>query len=91
MDFASVVVNGIPLIFVIAGLVAFCKTMGLVGKPLTAISLALGVVFGVLYQLSIAMPTTFAAWFATVMFGLGLGIVTSGLYDLVTKDFRGVR
>lgn len=86
MNFETVVVNGIPLVLVIAGLVAFAKTMGLAGKGLTALSLGLGIVFGLLYQLSLAIPVGFAAWFGAVVFGLALGVVTSGLYDLVKRD-----
>jgi len=91
MDFGSVVVNGIPLVFVIAGLVAFAKTMGLTGKALTSLSLVLGLVFGLLFQISLAMPVGLSQWFGAAVFGLALGITTSGLYDLVTKDVRGLR
>ncbi len=86
MNFETVVVNGIPLVLVIAGLVAFAKTMGLAGKALTALSLSLGIVFGLLSQLSLKTPTSFAEWFGAVVFGLALGVVTSGLYDLVKRD-----
>ena len=89
MDFGQVLVNGIPLVLVIAGLVAFAKSMGLTGKWLLALSLVLGVVIGLLYQISLGMPTTFAGWFGAAVFGLGLGVVTSGLYDLAKRDVAG--
>jgi len=89
MDFGTVLVNGIPLVLVVAGLVSFAKTMGLEGKALLALSLVLGLVFGVVYQLSIAMPATLAEWFGALVFGLGLGVTTSGLYDLVKRDVAG--
>jgi len=89
MDFTQIVVNGIPLILILAGLVAFAKTMGLAGKALTALSLVLGVVIGVLYQLSVAVPTDFAGWFGAGVIGLGLGLVTAGLYDFVKRDVAG--
>lgn len=89
MEFGTILVNGIPLVLVVAGLVSFAKTMGLGGKALLALSLALGLVFGVIYQVSIAMPVTLAQWFAAVVFGLGLGVTTSGLYDLVKRDVAG--
>ena len=91
MDFGSVVVNGIPLVFVIAGLVARAKTMGLTGKALTALSLGLGIVFGLIYEISVAPPVSLSQWFGAAVFGLALGITTSGLYDLVTKDVTGKR
>jgi hypothetical protein len=46
-------------------------------------------VFGLLYELSLGIPVTFAGWFGAAVFGLGLGVVTSGLYDLVKRDVAG--
>ena len=85
MDFSSAVVAGIPLLLVILGLVSFLKTWGVEGKWLTLASLLLGVLFGVLYQMSIKTPVDFPGWFAVVVYGLGLGLVTSGLYDQVKE------
>lgn len=81
MDFGDAIVNGIPLIFVIAGLVEFAKKFNLKGKACTALSIGLGVVFGVAYQLQAGLPTDLAGWFGAVLYGLALGITTSGLYD----------
>ena len=75
------VVNGIPLIVVILGVVEFAKQLGLVGKASLVLSLVLGVVIGLGYQLSAAMPVTFAEWFAAGITGLAWGLTASGLYD----------
>ena len=42
------VVNGIPLIFVVMGLVELAKVFGASGKLLTGISVGIGLVLGVL-------------------------------------------
>lgn len=89
IDFSNLAVAGIPLILVIAGLVAFAKDMGLAGRALTGLSLGLGVVFGIAYQFSTNPPKTLAEYFATIVFGLGLGLTTSGLYNMVRQDFFG--
>lgn len=81
MDFSDAIVNGVPLVFVIAGLVEFAKKFDLRGKSCTALSMGLGVVFGVAYQVQAGPPANFAGWFGAVLYGLALGIVTSGLYD----------
>ena len=81
MDFSDAIVNGIPLVFVIAGLVEFAKKFGLQGKPCTALSMVLGVVFGVAYQVQVGPPADFTGWLGAVLYGLALGITTSGLYD----------
>lgn len=90
MDFSDAVINGIPLVLLIAGLVAFAKTMGLQGKALTVLSAVLGVVVGGMFQVSQSgLPADFAGWFGLVIYGLGLGVVTSGMYDLVRRDIAG--
>lgn len=81
MDFGDAIVNGVPLVFVIAGLVEFAKKFNLKGTACTALSMGLGVVFGVAYQLQAGPPADFAGWFGAVLYGLALGITTSGLYD----------
>lgn len=81
MNFEELVVNGIPLIPLIIGLVAFAKSMGLAGKGLRVLSACLGLALGIGYQLSLAFPVTYAEWFGLVVYGLGLGVVASGLVD----------
>lgn len=81
MDFSDVIVNGIPLVVLIVGIVAFIKSMGVGGKALQATAAGIGLLFGIGYQVSIGVPATFAGWFGAVAYGLGLGVVASGLVD----------
>jgi len=90
-DFSTLLVAGLPLIVVIFGLVEFTKVMGLKGRILTATSLFLGLVFGITYQIAQSgLPSTFSSWFAVSVFGLALGLVTSGLYKFVDNRFPQV-
>lgn len=82
MEFDQVV-NGIPLIFVVMGLVELVKSFGVQGRALTACSFVIGLALGVLYQISLAMPIGFAGWFGAAVFGLALGLVASKVYDAV--------
>ena len=83
-DFSTLLVNGIPLLVVIFGLVEFIKSFGLSGKLVTAVSMVLGLAFGICYQIASAgVPVGFAAWFGVTVFGLGLGLVTSGFYKFI--------
>lgn len=81
MDFSNAIVAGVPLVLIVLGLVEWFKQLGLQGKAIRVVSLAIGLVFGVAYQCSISVPVGFAEWFAAVAYGLGLGLVASGIYD----------
>lgn len=83
MDFSDYLINGVPLIFVVMGLVELSKSLGATGKQLTVISMVIGCMLGVLYQISISVPSGFSGWFGAAIYGLALGIVASGVYDAV--------
>lgn len=83
--FENVAVAGIPLLAVVIGLVQFVKGFGFEGKGVRALSAMIGLALGIGYQLSVAMPADFAGWFGAVVFGLGLGVVASGVYDALNK------
>lgn len=83
--FENITVAGIPLLLVVIGLVQFVKGFGFKGNGIRALSAGVGLVLGIGYQLSLAIPVDFAGWFAAVVFGLGLGIVASGVYDAANK------
>lgn len=86
IDFSTLLVAGIPLLFVIFGLVEFSKSLGLKGKTLTIFSMLLGISFGILLKISVSgIPIIFNDWFTVICFGLALGLVTSGFYDFFDK------
>lgn len=82
MDFT---VDGISIVILIAGLVEFAKKFGLRGNGCIVMSAALGVGFGIAYRLQTGLPATFSEWFSVVVFGLALGLVASGLWDIVAR------
>ena len=79
--FAKASVAGVPLLFVVMGLVQLLKDNGLARPYWFAAALVLGLVLGVGYQYSQAPLATFAGWFAAVVYGLGLGLVAAKVYD----------
>jgi len=83
--FESAVVAGIPLLAVVIGLVQFIKGFGIKGNWVRGLSAGVGLVLGVCYQVSLALPADFAGWFAAVVFGLALGVIASGIYDAANK------
>jgi hypothetical protein len=84
MEFDQIV-NGIPLLFVVMGLVELSKSFGAQGKALTAISFGIGLIIGLLYQVSLGLPVGFAEWFGSAFFALALGLVTSKVYDAIAS------
>jgi hypothetical protein len=85
-DLTQLLVGGIPLLVVIFGLVEFSKTFGLSGRWLTLVSLLLGIAFGVAYKIATeGVPVGFAGWFVMLIFGLALGLITSGFYDFANQ------
>jgi len=81
--FDNIIVAGIPLLLVVLGLVQFIKGFGLTGNAVKLLSLAVGLLLGIGYQMSVTIPVDFSGWFAVAVFGLGLGLVASGVYDVV--------
>jgi hypothetical protein len=82
MNFGDLLVAGVPLLLVVIGLVEWIKQTGINTKALPYVSMAIGLLFGAGYQISeFGLPIDFAGWFGVVVFGLGLGLVASGIYD----------
>ncbi len=89
---SDLLANGVPLVTLIMGLVEFSKKLGVQGKALTALSMALGVLLGIGYQVAQqGAPADFAGWFNAAVFGLALGLTASGVYDLIDARFPKVR
>lgn len=84
-EFINVAVAGIPLLFVVLGLVEWIKRLGVSGQWLLVASMLIGLVFGAGYQLSNEIPVTFGGWFAVIVYGLALGLVASGIYDVLRQ------
>lgn len=79
----DVAIAGVPLVLVIIGLVEWFKRLGLEGKPLIGVSMALGVILGGAYQITQSFPQSAPDWFAVVIIGLAYGLIASGIYDVV--------
>lgn len=84
--FTNAVVAGVPLMFVVLGLVQWTKKLGLEGKALIAVSMGIGLILGGGYQIAtVGLPSEFAGWFTIAVYGLGIGVVASGVYDALEK------
>lgn len=84
--FQNASVAGIPLLAFVLGLVQWIKGFGLAGTQVKLASMVVGILLGIGYQFSIGAPVDFAGWFAVLIFGIALGLVASGLYDVSTPS-----
>ena len=84
-------INPLLIIAMILGLVEFIKKLGVEGgnKPVYA-SMAVGVFFGVLFQLQMMFPVI-QPWFRMGFYGILMGLAASGLYKLPASMGFGSR
>ena len=89
--YVKAAVTGVPLLFVTMGLVGAWGKLGLEGKQQLVSSLLTGLALGLLYMIAQTRPPTgdawqvYVYWFANVIYGLGLGVFASLLYE-INKD-----
>lgn len=85
--FVDAAINGVPLALLPFGLVAYLKKQGVQGKALLFSSLGIGLVLGVGYMVYQTRPpegdwwTVYGYWFGNLIYGLGLGLLASGVYE----------
>lgn len=93
--FAGAAVSGIPLLFVVFGIVQYAKTFKrddgsqlLTGNGLLIVSMVVGLVVGALFMLSQNPPPTSTdpyAWFlylfGLIVYGLALGLLAALFWD----------
>jgi len=78
--FADASVTGIPLVvFVLALTTWVADVVGAQGKQKMIIAMIVGLLAGGGYQLTQAMPASFAGWFAVAVYGKGTGRITTAL------------
>jgi len=83
-ELLTVQMLGMPLMFVVIGMVTWMRKMGVRGRWLLVSSLVWGVVIGVGYQLAqLGVHLSYGIWFAVVVYGLGLGLLASLFYDML--------
>ena len=80
-EYLNVMVAGVPIVFVVLGLGFLYGKFGATGKPQLGLSVLTGFLLGFGYMLSQAFPTTYAGWFAVIVFALAMGLLPSGIYE----------
>jgi hypothetical protein len=87
-------VKGVPLLAVVFGLVRYVKKLGAEGKKLLFWSMGIGLFFGGGWMLTQERPpdgdwwVASGYWFGIFVYGLGMGVVASGIFDEVKEMLK---
>lgn len=82
--------SGTTVLFIVLGLVQVWGRLGAAGKVQLLSSLATGLLVGGSFQIAaLGTPALFSDWFAVVMYGLLMGLVASGVYEVGKKLATG--
>ena len=81
--YTDVAINGIALFPVVLGLSQILKEIfKLEGRGALILALVVGFILGFGYMLAVAFPVNYTGWFAAVIYALGLGVTTTGVYKV---------
>lgn len=103
-EFIKIALDGWPIIFLIIGLVEWSKQLKnkegsqlITGNNLLILSMSLGVFFGVLYMIALGRPpeggdwyAIYVYWFGVLIYSFVLGIIASGLFDVVRNKLAEI-
>src|SRR3990172_95675 len=101
--YADAAVAGVPLLFVVLGFVEWLKGFKnraggqlVDGNWLLLTSMLVGLMLGGGFMLTQTRPPAgdwwlgYVYWFVTIIYGVGLGIVASGLYNIIKRILAGL-
>jgi uncharacterized membrane protein HdeD (DUF308 family) len=86
MDLNTFALNPVTLALLILGIVEFVKKFGVTGNKLTLISMAVGIVFALIYKFHEFYPPA-EQYIELAFFGLAAGLCASGIYSFVNARF----
>jgi len=86
MDLSTFALNPVTLALLIIGIVEFIKKFGVTGNKLTLISMAVGILFALIYKFHEFYPPA-EQYIELAFFGLAAGLCASGIYSFVNARF----
>ena len=86
MDLSTFTLNPLTLALLILGIVEFIKKFGMTGNKLMLASMAVGIVFAVVYKFHDIYPPA-EQWIELAFFGLAAGLCASGIYSFINNRF----
>ena len=86
MDLGNFTLNPVTLALLILGIVEFIKKFGVTGNKLMLISMAVGILFAVVYKFHELYPPI-EQYIELAFFGIAAGLCASGIYNFVNSRF----
>lgn len=85
LELNNALVRGVPLFWLVIALVTLLGKLGVSGRWQLASALVVGMLMGVAYQASLADLVLWTDWFGALVYGLGLGLTATGVYETGKK------
>ncbi len=86
MDLSKFIVNPVTLALIVLGVVEYIKSFGVAGNRLMLVSMAVGIVFGLVYKArDLYAPAQ--PYIDVAFFGIGVGLGASGIYSFINARF----
>ena len=73
--------NGLPLVAFVIGIVEWLKKLGVSGIWVNVSSMLVGVALSIGVAFASKPPVIFGDWFLSILYGIGFGLVASGIWD----------
>ena len=86
MDFGDFIVNPVTLMALVFGLVEFIKQSGASGNKLRWLSMGIGILLAVVYQLRALLPIA-QPYIDVIFFGIAVGLAASGIFSFLNNRF----
>lgn len=84
MDLTDFIINPATLMILIFGVVEFVKSLGLEGNRLRFVSMGVGILLAIVFQMGELFPVV-SPYIQVIFFGLAAGLSASGVYSFVNN------
>src|SRR5512147_2571396 len=90
MDILDFALNPVTLLPIVFGCVEFAKSIGVEGNKLRWISMILGIVLAMVFQMKDLFPES-SPYIQLIFFGIAVGLAASGVYSFLNKRVPAIQ
>jgi hypothetical protein len=82
MDFNQFVLNPVTLLAIVFGVVEFIKSLGVEGNKLRLISMGVGVLLAIVFQMS-TLFSNISPYIQILFYGIAVGLAACGVFSFI--------